>query len=161
MPEDTLAEEVKEWNYAAYVFLVREIDGKKQIAFLVYGDWYGAIGGRQDGDETPREALIREICEEFGDGMKFIANAAIEMPEKYRFKVNDDNVLRRRARNEEHTFFVSKVPADSKLTICEEHLISKCKIVWLNIEALEDGNFASFGDLRDVARAYMPVIKSL
>ncbi|MCL2748550.1 MAG: AAA family ATPase [Alphaproteobacteria bacterium] len=152
--------EIKEWRYAAYILPVREINGKKQVAFIRYkSGWHGAIGGRQDGDETPREALCREILEELGESAKFITDNAIEVPEKMHAEIRD--VSFRRAKNEEHTFFITKIPATTEFVFCEKDNPG-FKIVWLDVDALIDEKIVIFKTARDYnARVLIPIIEDL
>ena len=151
--------EIKEWRHAVYLLPLREIDGKKQIAFLVYKNgWHTMIGGRQDEGEAPRQAICREVCEELGDDAKCIAECAIEISEKYRRQVHD--VERRGARNEEHTFFVAKVPADIEFNINQEDLCG-CEIMWVDIDELKNSTVAEFRDTRENVRAMIKFIEKL
>jgi len=151
---------IKEWNYAAYVLPVREINGKKQVALAVYkSGWHGMIGGRLDGNETPREALCREVCEELGESARFIADNAVEIPEKFRTPMRD--VLFRRAKNEEHTYFIVKIPADIELVFCEKDNPG-FDIKWLDIDALADEKIILFENAREYsARVVIPAINNL
>ncbi|MDR1338059.1 MAG: NUDIX hydrolase [Rickettsiales bacterium] len=151
--------EIKEWKYAAYIFPVREINGQKQVAMAVYkSGWHGLIGGRLDGNETPSEAVCREVCEELGESAKFITYDAIEIPEKNRIKIRD--VLFRRAENEEHTYFVKKVPADTELVFCEKGNPG-FDVKWLNIDLLSDEKIIVFEDMRQYfINSVIPFIKS-
>jgi len=153
--------DIKEWAYAAYLFPVREINGQKQIAFLVYdNDWHGTIGGRIDGNETPRDAMCREALEELGEWAKSIIDNAIEIPEKYIRKVPDSCVERRCARNEEHTFFVSKVPADIEIKLNQEDLCG-CHIEWVGIKELKNDPTQKFRDTRENVRAMISFFENL
>jgi len=103
--------------------------------------------------------LCREVCEELGNEAKVLAENAVEIPEKYIVKIRD--VVYRRARNEEWTFFVAKVPADIELGWCE-HEHKGCSIKWLDIDALIDEKVVRLDDVREYnARVLIPAIKNL
>jgi predicted kinase/8-oxo-dGTP pyrophosphatase MutT (NUDIX family) len=137
---------LKEWNYAAYVLPVCEINGKKQVALSVYkSGWHCAIGGRRDGDESPRETVTREIMEELGDTAKSIMDNAVEVSEKSLNKVRD--VWFRRAKNEEHTYFIAPVPADTELVFCEKDNPG-FDIKWLDIDALGNADIIKLDEVR-------------
>ena len=151
---------IKELGYAAYIIPVREADGKKQVAFVRYKDgWHGKIGGRLNGDETPREALSREICEELGEASVFMARDAVQIPEKYICKIH--NIFARRARNEEWTYFITKVSCDTELAFCETDNPGAC-IKWLDIDSLSDEKIIVFADSREYySRVIIPAINKL
>lgn len=152
--------EIKEWKYAAYILPLREIDGENQVALAVYkSGWHGLIGGRLDGDETPHQALCREVCEELGENAKFITEGAAEVPKKNIIKIRD--VLFRRAENEEHTYFVNKIPADTELVFCEKGNPG-FDVKWLNVDLLADEKIIVMEDMRKYfINSVIPFIKSL
>jgi len=153
--------EIKDWRYAAYILPVREINGKKQVAFSVYtkSDWHGMIGGRIDDFETPHQAICREVCEELGECARFMADNTIEVPEKFRTPIRD--AVYRRARNEEWTIFIAKVPADTELAFCEKGN-SGFDIRWLDIDVLTDETVMRLvGVCEFNARVLIPAIKDL
>jgi 8-oxo-dGTP pyrophosphatase MutT (NUDIX family) len=151
---------ITEWAYAAYVLPVREIDGKKQVALAVYKDiWHSLIGGRLDDGETPHAAICREVCEELGDNARCITDGAIQIPETNKIKIRD--VMFRRAENEEHTYFIKKVPADIKLVFCEKGNPGY-EIKWLDFELLGDEKVTASQDMRRYhATRVIPFIKNL
>lgn len=139
--------EIKEWKYAAYILPVREFNGQTQVALAVYkSGWHGLIGGRLDEGENPREAMCREVCEELGTCAKFITDNAIAVPETNKIRIRD--ILFRRAKNEEHTYFVAKVPSDTKLVFCEKGNPG-FDVKWLNFELLGDEKIITSDDMRD------------
>lgn len=150
---------IKEWKYAAYILPVREIDGRLQVAMAVYkSGWHGLIGGRLDGDETPRQAMCREVCEELGKDAMYITDGAIAVPNAHKIRVRD--VLFRRAKNEEHTYFVSLVPADTELVFCEKDN-DGFDVKWIDLELLGDKNTIVIDYMREYfISVIIPFIKS-
>ncbi len=152
--------EIKEWKYAAYILPLREINGQKQVALALYrkSNWHGLIGGRLDDGETPRDAMCREVCEELGDTAKCITHDAIEIPKKNVIKIRD--ILFRRAENEEHTYFVARVPADTRLVFCEKGN-SGFDVKWIDFELLSDEKIIVMEDMRRYfIDSVIPFIKS-
>lgn len=150
---------IQDCKYAAYILPVREIDGQKQVALARYkSGWHGLIGGRLDSGETPRDAMCREVCEELGESAKFMTCDAVEIPETNKIQIRD--VLFRRARNEEHTYFLSHVPADTKLVFCEKGN-EGFDIKWVNVDALGDPDIIKLDDVREYyIKHIIPLIKS-
>jgi len=151
---------IKDWGYAAYIFPLREIDGKKQIMFFVYkSDWHGTLGGRIDKGEDARSALSREIGEELLGDVQFITDNMIEAPEKHIRKVPETCIERRRAYNEEHTFFVVKIPTDFELILNKEDL-ADCRIEWVDIKEIKN-HPDKFRDTRENARSLISFLENL
>ena len=150
---------LKEWNYAAYILPVREIDGKKQVALSVYKNgWHCAIGGRKDSGESPRKTATRELIEELGDNAKIVMDNAVEIPEKNVCKIRD--ICFRRAKNEEHTYFVALVPMNTELTFCEKDNPG-FDIKWVDVDALGDANVIKLDEIRKYyVKHIIPAIKS-
>ncbi|MCL2017428.1 MAG: AAA family ATPase [Alphaproteobacteria bacterium] len=150
---------LKEWNYAVYILPVREIDGKKQVALSVYKtEWYCAIGGRKDGNESPRETAIREMIEELGDSARSVMDNAMEFSKKNICKIRD--IWFRRAKNEEHTYFIARVSADTELSFCEKDNPG-FEIEWLDVDALGDANIIKLDEVREYYIEHIiPAIKS-
>ncbi len=137
---------IKEWKYAAYILPVRKINGHVQVAMAVYqSGWHGLIGGRLDGDETPAQAMCREVYEELGDTAMFITEKAIIVPHSHKIKVHD--VLFRRAKNEEHTYFISIVPEDTELA-CHEQSSDRFDVKWIDLELLANKETIVIDDMR-------------
>lgn len=149
---------IREWKYAAYILPVRKIDGRAQVAMAVYkSGWHGLIGGRLDADETPRQAMRREVCEELGDSALYITDGAIEVPNTHKIRVRD--VLFRRAKNEEHTYFVSYVRPNTELVFCEKDN-DGVDIKWIDLERLGDKDTISIDDMREYfVSTIIPFIK--
>lgn len=150
---------IKEWKYAAYIFPVRKINGRIQVAMAVYkSGWHGLIGGRVDGDETPRQAMCREVCEELGDNALFITEGAIAIPDVQKVKIHD--VIFRRAKNEEHTYFVSRVSPDAELVFCEKGN-DGFDVKWIDLELLGDKDTITIDDMREYfVSTIIPFIKA-
>ena len=66
-------------------------------------------------------------------------------PTKNKIKIKD--VLFRRAENEEHTYFVKKVPEDTELVFCEKGK-SGFYIKWINLESFGDEEVIKIPDMR-------------
>lgn len=138
--------EIKDVKFASYLLPVREINGEKQVAMIVYKTgWHGLIGGRLEDGETPRVAMCREVYEELGKNAKFITDNAVQVPETNKIKIRD--VLFRRAKNEEHTYFVNKVPNDTQLVFCEKGN-PDFDVKWLNVDLLADEKIIAMEDMR-------------
>lgn len=150
---------IKEWKYAAYILPVRKIGDRTQVAMAVYKTgWHGLIGGRLDGNETPYQAMCREVCEELGDDALCITKGAIAVPESHKIKVRD--VLFRRAKNEEHTYFVSLVPEDTELVFCEKDN-DGFEVKWIDLDLLGDKKTIVIDDMRQYfINTIIPFIKS-
>ena len=154
---------IKEISYAAYIIPVRIIDGKKQIALLEYAPGaYGPIGGRFDEGETNAiVALRREIIEELGQDAIFMVDSAKKISVSYKFKVAEHKIEKRGAYNEEHFFFVAKIPSDTLFEFCEQRE-ENIKLVWLDSESLIDSNIIQFQDQREYFKAYlMPIVNEI
>ncbi|MDL2295923.1 NUDIX hydrolase [Lachnospiraceae bacterium OttesenSCG-928-E19] len=151
--------EIKEWKYAAYILPMREVDGQKQVAMAVYkSGWHGLIGGRLDEGETPHDAMCREVCEELGENTKFLTCNAIQIPDTNKIQIRD--VLFRRAKKEEHTYFVARVPDDTKLVFCEKGNPG-FEVRWINVESLGDEKIIVMEDMRQYfIENVIPFIKS-
>lgn len=151
--------EIKKCAYAAYILPVREINRQKQVAMVIYkSGWPGCIGGRLDDGETAHQAVCREVCEELGNGAQCITADAIQIPTTNKIKIKD--VLFRRAENEEHTYFVKKVPADTELIFCEKGK-SGFYIKWMNLESFGDEEVIKIPDMRQYfINSVIPFIKS-
>ena len=150
---------IKEWKYAAYIFPVRKVNGCIQVAMAVYkSGWHGLIGGRLDGNETPREAMCREVCEELGKTALVITDGAIVVPQSHKVRVRD--VLFRRAKNEEHTYFISMVPADIELVFCEKDN-EGFDVKWIDLKLLGDKDTIVIDDMREYfVSTIIPFIES-
>jgi 8-oxo-dGTP pyrophosphatase MutT (NUDIX family) len=152
---------IKEICDAAYIIPVRIKGEKKEVALLKYKDGYGKIGGRCDGVETPRETLRREICEELGEAVAFLADMAKESRKPYEFKNSEDGINSRGAKGERHFIFVVKIPNEIELMFCEERE-DKVKVVWLPLVSLTDKDIIVYPDLRDYyAKHVLPILEDL
>ena len=66
----------------------------------------------------------------------------------------------RRAKNEEHTYFIAKVSADTELVFCEKDKPGY-DIKWLDVDALSDEKIIVTEDMRKYfINSVIPFIKS-
>jgi 8-oxo-dGTP pyrophosphatase MutT (NUDIX family) len=158
---DWTVEVIKEVQEAAYIIPFRIDNGKKEIALLKYKDGYGAVGGRSEGSEAPREALRREIGEELGEAAAFLADASTMVEEPREVENSWENINIRGAKRERHFLFVVKIPKETKLVFREKRK-DKVDVVWLPLSSLTDENIIVYPDLRAYhAKHALPMLDSL
>ncbi|MDR0967835.1 MAG: AAA family ATPase [Rickettsiales bacterium] len=149
-----------EMNFASYVLPARIIDGKKQVALSVYDNrWYAPIGGRRDNDETPRETIIRELREELGDTATPVIENLRDVPNPIIVPVRD--IWKRRAKTEQHTYFIAPVPADTELKFGKNE-DSGYEIQWIDAAKLSDPDLIKLDDMRKyMTDVIIPLISNL
>ena len=91
----------------------------------------------------------------------FLADIALKIDKPYEYKVSEDHVGIRKARNERHFCFVANIPDETELTFCEKRE-DGAKVVWLNPNSLIDENIIVYPDLCDYyTEQLLPAIRSL
>lgn len=144
---------IKDKSFSAYILPVRS-DGR--VALLQYGEnGFGTIGGRLDDGEDFITALKRELIEELGGITADLADVAVAVSVPYSFKhPNIARAEKRGAWNEEHHFFVAKMPNNTDLTF-RENRPEKISVVWIEPKELLNPTVTPFEDMRQYYEQYI------
>ena len=144
---------IKDKSFSAYILPIRS-DG--HVALLQYeGSGFGTIGGRLDDGEDFIKALKRELTEELGGIAADLADVVNAVSVPYSFK--HPNIVRaekRGAWNEEHHFFIAKMPTNMDLMFCENRP-EKISVVWIEPKELLNPTITPFEDMQQYYEQYI------